>query len=194
MAEDLAASLSARGWATCDFITSDAVAICREEIKHVAPHYTPGEIWLGKRASGAQISVKSVRGDRVFWMHPEQIELGGFVALAEMLAAIDRAEPQVMRTMTNMRLASSQAVLLAEEIRAAPWRAFAEPSEKAQRRRDPTRKRVLLEPQLHQTAELPERGGDGAHQPVPAEVQDNQSVEHAQRFREAARKRVLVEP
>jgi hypoxia-inducible factor (prolyl hydroxylase) len=90
MAEDLAASLSARGWATCDFITSDAVAICREEIKHVAPHYTPGEIWLGKRASGAQISVKSVRGDRVFWMHPEQIELGGFVALAEMLAAIDR--------------------------------------------------------------------------------------------------------
>ena len=90
MADDLAASLSARGWATCDFITSDAVAICREEIKHVAPHYTPGEIWLGKHASGAQISVKSVRGDRVFWMHPEQIELGGFVALAEMLAAIDR--------------------------------------------------------------------------------------------------------
>lgn len=50
-----------------------------------------------------------------------------------MLATIDRVEPQVARTMTNMRLASSQAVLLAEEIRAAPWRAFAEPSEKAQR-------------------------------------------------------------
>lgn len=70
----------------------------------------------------------------------EQILDEGLIAAANMsdaggrvLSAIDRVEPQLVRTMTNMRLASSQAVLLAEEIRAAPWRAFAEPSEKAQR-------------------------------------------------------------
>ncbi|MBZ0171391.1 MAG: hypothetical protein K8E66_03335, partial [Phycisphaerales bacterium] len=51
----------------------------------------------------------------------------------KMLATIDRVEPTLNRTMANAQLASAQAVLLVEEIRAAPWRALNEPSEKQQR-------------------------------------------------------------
>ena len=90
MADDLASSLNARGWATAEFITSDAVSVVREEIANVARFYTPGEIWLGAADAGAQISVKSVRGDRIFWMDPDQIEAGRFRVLGEMLAAIDK--------------------------------------------------------------------------------------------------------
>ena len=90
MADDLASSLNARGWATAEFITSDAVSVVRDEIANVARFYTPGEIWLGKADAGAQISVKSVRGDRIFWMDPDQIEAGRFRVLGEMLAVIDK--------------------------------------------------------------------------------------------------------
>jgi len=89
MADSLACQLGERGWATCEFITPSAVRAVREEIENVAPFYTPGEIWLGKADAGAQISVKSVRGDRVFWMDPDQIMAGRFVALASTLQAID---------------------------------------------------------------------------------------------------------
>lgn len=64
----------------------------------------------------------------------------GLIAAANMgdmtgrlLATIDRVEPPLNRSMANLQLASSQAVLLVEEIRAAPWRALNEPSEKQQR-------------------------------------------------------------
>ena len=89
MADELAVQLNKQGWATCEFITTEAVRVVRNEIGNVAPFYTPGEIWLGKKNAGAQISVKSVRGDRVFWMDPEQIEAGRFVYLASTLQAID---------------------------------------------------------------------------------------------------------
>ncbi|EEH59331.1 uncharacterized protein MICPUCDRAFT_38436 [Micromonas pusilla CCMP1545] len=90
LADHLTEGLNAVGWATAPFMTSDAVALAREEIKNVAPFYTPGEVWLGKSsATGAQIAVKSIRGDRIFWMVPEQIEMGGFVVFREMLRAID---------------------------------------------------------------------------------------------------------
>jgi hypothetical protein len=49
------------------------------------------------------------------------------------LAAIDRFEPRVDRTLANLQLASTQGLLMVEEIRAAPWRALNPPSEKAQR-------------------------------------------------------------
>ena len=89
LAERLAASLHDKGYATAEFITAEAVRVVRSEIANVAPFYTPGEIWLGRDDAGAQISVKSVRGDRVFWMDPEQIEAGRFDALASVLKAID---------------------------------------------------------------------------------------------------------
>ena len=78
------------GWASADFITSDAVSVVRDEIRNIAPYYTDGEIWLGKGDAGAQISVKSVRGDRVFWMDPDSVEAGRFRVLGEMMAVIDR--------------------------------------------------------------------------------------------------------
>ena len=90
MADDMAASLKTNGWAVAEFITSDAVHVVREEIKNIAPYYTDGEIWLGKGEAGAQISVKSVRGDRVFWMDPESVEAGRFRVLGEMLSVIDK--------------------------------------------------------------------------------------------------------
>jgi len=89
LAERLAAGLNDKGYATAEFITAEAVRVVRSEIANVAPFYTPGEIWLGRDDAGAQISVKSVRGDRVFWMDPEQIEAGRFDALASVLKAID---------------------------------------------------------------------------------------------------------
>lgn len=46
---------------------------------------------------------------------------------------LDRIEPPLNRSMANLQLASAQAVLLVEEIRAAPWRALKAPSEKQQR-------------------------------------------------------------
>ena len=89
LAERLAAGLHDKGYATAEFITAEAVRVVRSEIANVAPFYAPGEIWLGRDDAGAQISVKSVRGDRVFWMDPDQIEAGRFDALASVLKAID---------------------------------------------------------------------------------------------------------
>ena len=89
LAESLASQLHDKGYATAEFITPEAVRFVRSEIANVAPFYTPGEIWLGRNDAGAQISVKSVRGDRVFWMDPDQIEAGRFDALASVLKAID---------------------------------------------------------------------------------------------------------
>ena len=89
LSDDLAAQLDARGFAHAQFITRDAVCVVRHEIKRVAPLYTDGEIWLGKHDAGAQIAVKSVRGDRVFWMDPATADGGHFDAMRSMLRAID---------------------------------------------------------------------------------------------------------
>ena len=88
LAERLAAGLHDKGYATAEFITAEAVRVVRSEIANVAPFYS--RVRFGSaRGAGAQISVKSVRGDRVFWMDPEQIEAGRFDALASVLKAID---------------------------------------------------------------------------------------------------------
>ena len=63
MADDLASSLNARGWATAEFITSDAVSVVREEIANVARFYTPGEIWLGAADAGALTRLMGGGGD-----------------------------------------------------------------------------------------------------------------------------------
>ncbi|USO00289.1 MAG: MCE family protein [Phycisphaeraceae bacterium] len=52
---------------------------------------------------------------------------------SRLLASLDRIEPPLNRSIANFQLASGQAVLLLEELRAAPWRAIKEPSEKQQR-------------------------------------------------------------
>ena len=89
LSDVLATQLDARGFAHAQFITRDAVCVVRHEIKRVAPLYTDGEIWLGKHDAGAQIAVKSVRGDRVFWMNPATADGGNFDAMRSMLRAID---------------------------------------------------------------------------------------------------------
>lgn len=142
--------------AKADSILAGADDVFRETIPTVADEVTAGVGDARRLVGGAQTMLDENRADvrrtvanleglseRARYDilgRMERVLDEGIIAAANMgdvggrmLAAIDRAEPQVMRTMTNMRLASSQAVLLAEEIRAAPWRAFAEPSEKAQR-------------------------------------------------------------
>ncbi len=64
----------------------------------------------------------------------------GIIAAANMsevggraVGMIDRIEPPLVRTMSNLQLTSSQSTLLLEEVRAAPWRLLEKPSEKAQR-------------------------------------------------------------
>ncbi len=46
---------------------------------------------------------------------------------------LDRIEPPLVRTMSNVQLTSGQAMLLLEEVRAAPWRLLERPDEKEQR-------------------------------------------------------------
>jgi len=49
------------------------------------------------------------------------------------IGMLDRLEPPLVRTMSNLQLTSAQSVLLMEEVRAAPWRLLEKPSEKQQR-------------------------------------------------------------
>jgi len=51
---------------------------------------------------------------------------------SRVLGTIDRLEPPLTRTVTNFQLASSQVLLLSEEIRSAPWRAFSKPNKEIQ--------------------------------------------------------------
>ena len=104
LADTLAAQLNHRGFASAQFITRDAVCVCREEIKRIAPLYTDGEIWLGKKDAGAQIAVKSVRGDRVFWMDQPTVNGGNFSAMREMLRAIDSLVLDHMSRLVPARL------------------------------------------------------------------------------------------
>jgi hypothetical protein len=54
------------------------VAVVRDEIKNIAPYYTDGEIWLGKGDAGAQISVKSVRGEAESSWPIDRLKAPGF--------------------------------------------------------------------------------------------------------------------
>lgn len=70
VARSLGNHLQQHGWAVCDhFLPLDLVRRVRIEACLFQDHYESSEIWVGKgSAVGAQISVKSVRGDRVLWM------------------------------------------------------------------------------------------------------------------------------
>ena len=63
-----------------NFIPADVVSKCREELKQMEQHYTPGQIWVGKEAdSGAQIAVQDVRGDSVLWMDEQALTATAFI-------------------------------------------------------------------------------------------------------------------
>jgi Rps23 Pro-64 3,4-dihydroxylase Tpa1-like proline 4-hydroxylase len=70
LAQEISAHLESQRWAICDhFLPSDLVRRVRLEACLFQEHYEQAEIWVGKQADvGAQISVPSVRGDRVLWM------------------------------------------------------------------------------------------------------------------------------
>lgn len=63
----------------------------RAEIAQLESQYESGEIWVGKEADlGAQISVKSVRGDRVLWVDRPALLDGPFAALRELVRTLDK--------------------------------------------------------------------------------------------------------
>mmetsp|Transcript_21655 Transcript_21655/g.31517 ORF Transcript_21655/g.31517 Transcript_21655/m.31517 type:complete len:738 (-) Transcript_21655:120-2333(-) len=70
IAEALGRHLEEHGWAVGDHvIPEDIVRRVRIECNLFQDHYEQSEIWVGKQADvGAQLSVPSVRGDRVLWM------------------------------------------------------------------------------------------------------------------------------
>lgn len=49
------------------------------------------------------------------------------------LGTLDRIEPPLVRTVSNLQMTSAQSTLLLEEVRAAPWRLLERPDEKEQR-------------------------------------------------------------
>ena len=62
--------LCANSFAVVDnFLDPQTVNSIRSELSSLNPHYTPSEIWVGKGSDvGAQITVPSIRGDKVLWM------------------------------------------------------------------------------------------------------------------------------
>lgn len=71
------------------------------------------------------------------------------------VAMIDRIEPPLVRTMTNLQLTSAQSTLLLEEVRAAPWRLLEKPDEK-------TRREVVLFGAVRRYAESVEKLRDAS--------------------------------
>uniref|UniRef100_A0A7S1UCJ3 Fe2OG dioxygenase domain-containing protein n=1 Tax=Phaeomonas parva TaxID=124430 RepID=A0A7S1UCJ3_9STRA len=65
-----AQQLNRHGYAVVDgFCDAQRVREVHEELGQLQPHYTASEIWVGSEAGlGAQVSVPSVRGDKVLWM------------------------------------------------------------------------------------------------------------------------------
>ena len=73
------------------FLSAEQVSRVRREIAQLEGQYESGEIWVGKNSdAGAQISVASVRGDRVLWVDKEALARGPFHALREAVRNIDK--------------------------------------------------------------------------------------------------------
>eukprot|EP00947_MAST-08B_sp_MAST-8B-sp1_P001434 g1434.t1 len=77
----LSQELLEKGWAACDnFLTPRQVVAIRMEMHALKQHYKQSEIWVGAEADvGAQISVPSVRGDKVLWMCGDHRRAAGVV-------------------------------------------------------------------------------------------------------------------
>ena len=92
-ADRTAVALGDHGWAVCDnFVGEELVRAVRREIAgpRLSKSYEDSEIWVGKEAGvGAQLSVPSVRGDRVLWLRDDDVDAGGHSAIASLTARID---------------------------------------------------------------------------------------------------------
>jgi hypothetical protein len=88
-ARDAAGCFQGEGWALVDgLVGGELVHNVRREIKQLESQYEAGEIWVGKQADvGAQISVSSVRGDRVLWVDKFGLHDGPFASLRELVCA-----------------------------------------------------------------------------------------------------------
>ena len=93
LAERTAAALGDHGYAICNsFADLGLVEAVRREIggPRLTGRYEDSEIWVGKEAGvGAQLTVKSVRGDRVLWLADNDVEAGGHGAVAQLIARMD---------------------------------------------------------------------------------------------------------
>lgn len=92
-ADRAAVALGDHGWAVCDnFVSEQLVRAVRREISgpRLSKSYEESEIWVGKEAGvGAQLSVPSVRGDRVLWLPDDDVDAGGHSAIAKIISRID---------------------------------------------------------------------------------------------------------
>ena len=92
-ADRAAVALGDHGWAVCDnFVNEQLVRAVRREIggPRLSRSYEDSEIWVGKEAGvGAQLSVPSVRGDRVLWLPDDDVDAGGHSAIATLISRID---------------------------------------------------------------------------------------------------------
>lgn len=65
----VSAVLDAQGFAICDhFVSADAVQRLADELQKYDTDFETAKIWVGKQASGAQLSVPTVRSDRILWV------------------------------------------------------------------------------------------------------------------------------
>lgn len=65
----VSAVLDAQGFAICDhFVSADAVRCLADELAKYDTDFETAKIWVGKQASGAQLSVPTVRSDRILWV------------------------------------------------------------------------------------------------------------------------------
>ncbi|CAE7484667.1 egl-9 [Symbiodinium natans] len=61
--------LEAQGYAICDnFASPEDVRLLAAELAAYDQDFETAKIWVGKQASGAQLSVPTVRSDRIFWV------------------------------------------------------------------------------------------------------------------------------
>ncbi|CAE7580114.1 egl-9 [Symbiodinium sp. CCMP2592] len=61
--------LETQGYAICDhFASPEDVRLLAEELAAYDKDFETAKIWVGKQASGAQLSVPTVRSDRIFWV------------------------------------------------------------------------------------------------------------------------------
>jgi hypothetical protein len=99
-ADRVAMALGDHGWAVCDnFVSEDLVRAVRREVAgpRLSASYEESEIWVGKEAGiGAQLSVPSVRGDRVLWLPDDDVTAGGHSAVAKIIERIDSLILQLM--------------------------------------------------------------------------------------------------
>mmetsp|Transcript_6515 Transcript_6515/g.20971 ORF Transcript_6515/g.20971 Transcript_6515/m.20971 type:complete len:492 (-) Transcript_6515:583-2058(-) len=99
-ANDVATQLQSEGWAVLDdFCAPDLVTRVLQDIAPVEPFYEASEIWVGADSTvGAQVSVPSVRGDRVLWMcgaHPRPAASADFTRNVDERGGVEPCEARV---------------------------------------------------------------------------------------------------